>query len=60
MGLEELPNLYGMPLSFMAKSSPLSVLVKSQLELAAGYYFGFCIQTLTKCLLLLLAIVWMW
>ena len=33
------------------KSSPPSIFVKSWLELATGYYLGFCIQPLTECLL---------
>ena len=40
MGLEEPPTTCGVPLSSMAKSSLLSVLVKSQLEWAAGYCHG--------------------
>ena len=59
MGLEKPPTAYGMSLLSMAKSGKLSVLVKSLSELAAGYYFRFYIQALTKCLLLL-AIVWVW
>lgn len=59
MGLEKPATACGMPLLSMAKSSQLSVLVKSLSELAAGHYFGFYIQALTK-RLLLLAIVWVW
>ena len=56
MGLEKPSNACEVPLSSMAESSPPSVLMKSQLELAAGYYLWFCIQALTKCLLLLAAV----
>lgn len=54
MGIKEPPTTCGVPLSSMVKSSLLFVLVKSPLEPAAGYYLGFYIQALTKCLLLLL------
>lgn len=40
------------------QSAP-SIFVKSWLELATGYYLGFCIQPLTECLLLSLAVVYM-
>ena len=52
MGLGELPTACGVPLSSIAKSSPLSVLVQSPLGLTTGYYRGFRSQAVGEYLLL--------
>ena len=52
MGLGELPTPCGVPLSSIAKSSPLSVLVQSPLGLTPGSYRGFRSQALGEYLLL--------